>query len=420
MKAMPKYLRKRGSAGFTLIEVMIALLIGLIGIIVMMQTFAVSEGYKRTATSGTDAQINGGIALYMLQRELRLAGFGMNDLMTKGCQNVRVWNNVTGAGFDMHLVPFEINPAGIPAGDANTDTMLVAYGTSGSFVSGVTLTNYEGYPNAGNPTAPVSPVSNYDSFQNGDLFVSVVPGGGVGGNPSCVLHEATATWSASGNCGFPPAVNGTVEFGAVTYQKHTPAGCVSTVATYNSPSGIKDASGNVVPFLTYPTSQVFDLGALVVHVYAIRNGNLTMCDWIAADCTAAANYNIVVNDIVSLRGVYGMNLTPTVSATMGDGVTTPSRAALTTNVYLPSRVMAATIEVTARNSLLEKAAPNGACSASDPTKPGRPDRAMDWIYQTSVAGANIDLSSLGANWACYRYKLFQTSVPLRNMIWRPS
>ena len=41
-------------AGFTLIEVMIALLIGVIGIVVMMQTFAVSEGFKRPATSEAD------------------------------------------------------------------------------------------------------------------------------------------------------------------------------------------------------------------------------------------------------------------------------------------------------------------------------------------------------------------------------
>jgi len=69
------------SAGFTLIEVMIALLIGMIGLVVMMQTFAVSEGFKRTATAGTDAQVNGSVALYMLEREIRTAGYGMNGYL---------------------------------------------------------------------------------------------------------------------------------------------------------------------------------------------------------------------------------------------------------------------------------------------------------------------------------------------------
>src|SRR5476651_1026693 len=80
--SMRSYSNSIRAAGFTLIEVMIALLIGMIGLVVMMQTFAVSEGFKRTATSGTDSQINGGVALYMLQREMRLSGAGMNNLIT--------------------------------------------------------------------------------------------------------------------------------------------------------------------------------------------------------------------------------------------------------------------------------------------------------------------------------------------------
>ena len=167
---------------------MIALLIGVIGIVVMMQTFAVSEGFKRTATSGTDAQINGGVALYMLEREIRLAGYGMNALMAMGCASVRVWNSTSGSGLDMHFVPFEINPAGIPAGDANTDVLLIAYGTADSFVSGVQAdqaTNVRDFHRFH------AVYRNRDGFKTGDLFVSVVPGAGAGGTASCVLHEAT-------------------------------------------------------------------------------------------------------------------------------------------------------------------------------------------------------------------------------------
>lgn len=410
---MRRHFTAVAAAGFTLVEVMIALLIGLIGIVVMMQTFAVSEGFKRTATSGTDAQINGGVALYMLQRELRLAGYGMNSLVTMGCPSVRVWNNASGTGIDMHLVPFEINPAGIPAGDANTDTVMIAYGMSDSFVSGINL-----LADQVAATNPFRPVTNFDSFQNGDLFVSVQPGAGPGGSASCVMHEATATWSAAGNCGFPPASGaGRLEHNAVTYQKHTPAGCVTTTAKLNSGTGIKDSSGAVVPLVTYQgPGQVFGLGNAQIHVYAIRGGNLTMCDWVAADCTVAANYTTSVNDIVSLRAVYGMNLTPSVTSLPGDGVVTWGRAPLTTNVFLPSRVMAATIELTARNSLKEKPTTGTTCDATPVAT--RPDRGQDWIYQ-SMAGANIDLSTVSADWNCYRYKLFQTSVPLRNMIWRP-
>ena len=401
-------------AGFTLVEIMIALLIGLIGIVVMMQTFSVSEGFKRTATSGTDAQINGGVATYMIQRELRMAGYGMNNLMIQGCSSVRVWNNTLGVGIDMPLVPFYINPPLVPAGDANTDVILIAYGNSASAVAGDPLiaqqTNLNSIPLAW----------NYDSFQTGDIFVTYMPGGG---SPSCVLHEATATVSASGNCGFQPGgpsggyTNVSVEFTTNAYQQHTSSGCVNTTPTYNKATAITDSSGVAVPMLVPPLAQVYNLGNAAIHVYAVRGGTLTMCDWIASDCTSAANFTPVVDDIVSLRAVYGMNLNPAPSASAGDGVTiTWNRNDLSTNVFLPSRVLAVTLELTARSGLKEK--PNAAGNCVTTPNANKPDLSQAWIYD-SMAGANIDLSTVSADWNCYRYKLFQTTVPQRNTLWRP-
>jgi len=208
------------SAGFTLIEVLIAMLIGMIGLVVMMQTFAVSEGFKRTATSGTDAQINGGVGLYMLQRELRLAGAGLNNFMIQGCTSVVVWNNPTNTSVNLNMFPFEINTTGVPAGDANTDTITIAYGTAPSFVAGIPLSSSQ----IGSPTVPIPLASNYDTFETGDLFITVVPGAGPGGTPSCVLHEATATVSVTGNCGYTPVTLATVEHKTTAYKQHTPTG----------------------------------------------------------------------------------------------------------------------------------------------------------------------------------------------------
>jgi prepilin-type N-terminal cleavage/methylation domain-containing protein len=218
-----RHLRHLGQAGFTLIEVMIALLIGIIGIVVMMQTFAVSEGFKRTATSGTDAQINGGVALYMLEREIRNAGYGMNALMQMGCPSVRLWNSATGTGLDLQFYPFEINPAGVPAGDANTDVLLVSYGNASSFVAGVPA---DQAPQATATAITPFTVTNWDGFHNGDLFVSVMPGAGPGGTASCVMHEATATSPASGNCGggVPPAPTKARRPHAPPYRRPTTAG----------------------------------------------------------------------------------------------------------------------------------------------------------------------------------------------------
>ncbi|HEY2627645.1 MAG TPA: prepilin-type N-terminal cleavage/methylation domain-containing protein, partial [Usitatibacter sp.] len=381
------------SAGFTLVEIMIALLIGLIGIVVMMQTFAVSEGFKRTATSGTDAQINGGVGLYMLQRELRMAGYGMGGLMVAGCQNVVVWNNTSGTSMNMPLFPFQINPAGVPAGDANTDVLMIVYGTADSAVSGIPLSGSQSSPND-----PLQ-VYNWDAFQTGDLFVTVTPNGA---NPSCVLHEATATHNPATNCGSTAGI-GIVNFGTANYQQYAPSGCVTTTPKFNRSTTITDPSGVAVPIVAFPNATVHNLGNLAIHVYAVRGGILTMCDWVASNCTAVAGFSPAVDGIVSLRAVYQMDISGTVDANAPDGLPpTPSRVALTTNVYYPSRVMAVTMELVARSGLKEKVNQAGVCAITPSAT--RPDIVQDWIYQ-STAGAGIDVSGTSTDWACYRYKL---------------
>ena len=75
----------RRAYGFSLIEIMVGLLIGMLSIILIMQVFAKSEGDKRTTTGGDDAQINGTIALYGLERDVREAGYGLNSFNLLGC-----------------------------------------------------------------------------------------------------------------------------------------------------------------------------------------------------------------------------------------------------------------------------------------------------------------------------------------------
>ena len=64
-------------SGFSLIELMVGLAIGLIATVVIMQTFSSFEGSKRSTTGIADAQTSGSIGLYMIQRELQFAGYGI-------------------------------------------------------------------------------------------------------------------------------------------------------------------------------------------------------------------------------------------------------------------------------------------------------------------------------------------------------
>jgi len=414
MRPAPRTLGAR-TTGFTLVEIMIGLLIGVIGIVVIMETFAVSEGYKRTATTGSDAQTSGGIALYMLEREIRIAGYGMNQLMANGCTSVVAYNSAAGTSSAMRFVPFEINPAGFPAGDANTDVLMVAYGTAGDFVTGVPA-------NQASQAGDYTVAGNYDAYRAGDLVVAYQPPAAVGLQPSCALADITGVPGAAGNCNGASGSAGTNVLGhGVSAYENSYQACNNATPIHNSPAGVRDASGVPVPALTQASGgQLFNLGGTPsVKIYAIRGGNLTMCDAIASDCTNVANYNVMVGGIVSLRAIYGQDTT----VPMDGRIDQWSRAALATPAAV-SATMAVALEVTAKSPLKEKPSSGTVCDAT--TVASRPDKVQDWFGPSlapndgTLGTGQIDLSTSAADWQCYRYKLFQSSVPLRNMIWSPS
>src|SRR3989442_15783857 len=96
--------------GFSMVELLVAMLIGLIGMIIIFQAFEVSESIKRSTTSGGDAQQNGVIALYTMERDFKNGGMGFNDTGFVGCNIVgfdkkRATPNFPPAGVTMKLAP---------------------------------------------------------------------------------------------------------------------------------------------------------------------------------------------------------------------------------------------------------------------------------------------------------------------------
>ena len=91
------------ATGFSLVEIMVGLAIGMLAVIVILQVFALSEGRKRTTTSGGDAQSNGALMLYQLQQEIGQAGYGITAVNLMNC-NLR-WPVASGANI-VTQVPF--------------------------------------------------------------------------------------------------------------------------------------------------------------------------------------------------------------------------------------------------------------------------------------------------------------------------
>lgn len=110
----------RMQRGFTLIEIMVAMVIGMAGIIIMMQMLALFEGQKRTTTGGNDALNSGAIAMYGLQQNLQQAGY---------CFSAASGASITSNGVTLRPVMIDVAAiANTGIRDVNTNTITISYG----------------------------------------------------------------------------------------------------------------------------------------------------------------------------------------------------------------------------------------------------------------------------------------------------
>lgn len=411
---MPGPIQSRARlAGFGLVELMVAMVIGMLGVIVMMQVFSMFEGQKRTTTSGDDAITTGAIALHSLQRDIQRAGWGISAINLIGCR-------VTGLAAGSQAIPLNpvtINPVRvtggdlIPDGDGNTDTLLVVSGNGNGTVEGAPFLAAA----AANVTSYTvqAPVAFVDPVTTDALPMRVVGAARTRTAGACNLIADSLTAQ-------PTVSNATLSVGGV-----------------NKAYAIGD--------------RLFMLGDRpVVRAYAVRNGNLTVCNWdppgggsdcsaacTATDGTCSAAWVPIANNIVSLRAQYGRDT----AADNMDGIvdawdqTIPATTApISTN--------------TARNMEACAVARIGAVRVALVARSSQPERTLDWptlsqhvttpptletwsdLLWVGTTKAAHDISSTAAEavaitlpspdpswptWQDFRYKVFQTVIPLRNI-----
>ena len=162
---MRALIARRPARGFSMVELMVAMVISLIGVIIIFQVFETSEGVRRTATSGGDAQQNGAVALYFMERDLRNAGMGVSDTIYAGCNMIGSDSSRTTPNFPPLGNPMILAPAFITAGvDAKTpDQLTVFYGSQNQIANSTTLV-----ANMVLPTSPLAVQTRF-AFRPGDL-----------------------------------------------------------------------------------------------------------------------------------------------------------------------------------------------------------------------------------------------------------
>lgn len=363
----------RRQHGFSLMELMVSIVIGMFSVVVILQVLASTATSRRIAVGGGDAQLNSVAALRALELDVEHAGLGLQSFNISGC--TLSYTAADGAAVTLPaLAPVVINPATsvIPAGDANTDTLLVSSGNSGSPAEGDAVTAAT--------TATAYVVTTPASFASGDQVIAAPAARAA----TCALQVGKVT----GISGFSLTLTG---------------------GTASLPSG----------------SIVYNLGgAPSVRAYAIRNGDLVVCDYLLYNCgsssyasTYASTGNSpawvpVASNVVSMRVQYARDTSGiTGAASVMDGVvdtydqTTPTAA--TIPLYCAwARVLGVRLALVARSQQFDKTAPTTTAPVWDGST--KPDGTAD---------LPISLSNF-STWQNYRYTTVQTMVPIRNAIWQ--
>jgi type IV pilus assembly protein PilW len=384
----------------TLIELMVAMLIGLGVTLAITSLLIAGENHKRTTTSTNDAEQTGAYVFYALDRVLRGAGSAIaesaysTDRGVLGCRlNAAAilpraaafplpFNNVaftTAMSSNLRVAPLLIAKNQSAAG---TDDVLVVMGGSGA-AGGVSRQ----VTAAGSSTTVT--MDNTVGFAVGDLALVSQPG--QPGIPDCLLEQVT------GGLGTPTLTMGT----GVWYYT---AGTTTTLATlagstnsYVTPLG--NANANNLQFL------MFGVGAnRTLYSYDLLQ-NLKIVQGSGGDVAQA-----IADGVDQLHAIYGID-------TNGDGVqdtwidpgaTGYDIASVMTSAATMKKIVSVRVALVVRGEYYDKN------PASPPTLTlfgGLTDAAnnpLPLLKQTINLSAATDQH--------YRYRVFEFTVPLRNMI----
>lgn len=387
---LPSHAMFAAQRGFSLVEILVAMVIGLIGMLVIFQSFDTFEAQKRTTTSATDAQESGLMALSSIERDVRLAGYGLFYANQLACNRMNVW---TGAAASQ--VP--IMPVMITDGGSASDTIVTSYSTSafGSLPSQLLLDT--------STSAAVLQVNNAArtaSFAVGNMLLVANPLLGQ----NCTRLQVSATALTPDGA----ALSITTAPGSAT--PANPPAATNLFATAPNP---------VARYGNSPAepSVVINMGTFTRNQYSVvtinattREGELQQLDLTTTGATAVS----LASGVVSLQAQLGVSATPQTQEinTWVNPTGTWAPTSITTNDI--GRVKAVRVAVVTRSSQIERTNVSTTCTTPVGTANNGP---CAWDDTGTTAAPQIDLSG-DTNWQRYRYRVYETIIPLRNVMWQ--
>ncbi len=371
-------------AGLSLVEIMVGVLIGMIGIVVIFQMLATSESRKRTVTAGSDVQVSGVIGLTSIERDVREAGYGFSSAgydagvtPLMGC-TVNAYDSARpAAAFSYRLTAVQI----IQGAGAASDTVIVLRGNGSIFPAAHVFTESSDTSKKTRGRAGISP-------RDYVLIGRVTP------TVDCMTAEITDVADVD-------ALTIRHNQGSYNYTTYLPDGSTSVasrIARHN----------NIAPPTAFTAGYIFNLGnGPRRNIWTVADGKLQVTNDLLYQDTNGDGANDAVevaDNVITLQAQYGIdaNNNGRIEATEWT-VTDPVAVAQWANV------LAVRLGLLVRSSQFEKTT----VTTTVPSWAGGQFTITN-LDATASSGTPTDPAD---NWRNYRYRVYETVIPLRNMLW---
>lgn len=400
-----KYMTHSGAArarGMTLIELLVAVTIGLIVTLAVTSVVSIGEAHKRTTTSTNDMGQSGAFGAYVLDRVLRSAGSSFTQAWNLGAFGCKLSAARPVGAAATTILPrgaaFPAPFAGVlgGSGELYLAPLLIAQGQSSS--GSDVLVVMGGNAAAGDVPRPVrSGIPGTNNLRL-DNTVGLAPDDIVlvtqDGTTDCLIEQVNVTDTAA----FNTAGNETLPLGGTYFTSSGPTTSLATLAASGSAyvTTLGNAGANNIQF------QLIGVG----DNRTLFSYDLMRMAGTGADAGADAQaLQALADGVVELHALYGLD---TNNDGKVDSWTAPTGTyAIATAMKTPDtirQIVAVRVALVMRSALSEK-------DVVSPTSLSMFEDLGTALRRT------VDLSEPEQH---FRYRVIETTIPLRNMLLLPT
>lgn len=391
----------RHGAGFTLVELMVAMTIGLVLALAVSLSMLSMGRQFRVVGATSAAQVNAQLALSLIDGSGRAAGAGLFNNGQPLCQQFNAWYSGAIKSNGAPLMPARIIDGG---SDTASDRLVFSASSAVGPLSGVAVLDA-----MATPAASIT-VSDSGLMAANELAIVGVPGSAAA---PCTLLQVTATAPLAGlaNCGGNANDCRTLDH-AAGGNYNPPLGTFAVEPRY----GFDTAGGVSGPAAVQRLGTQFrqDAYAVLCDTLVQYNAFTDVPTCSVAPMAFAGGANALVTDIVLMHAQYGISnvassdvVTAWVDAS--GGWAAPAAGDV-------GRIKAVRVVIVSRS---KEPAPDLVTAAAC-TNTGGVVNVGPCSFDDAEAPV-IDLSATavpaGRTWRNYSYRVQQAVIPLRNVIW---